>query len=71
MHIVHKDGMKNLLEYRKAFGLTQRELADDVGVDQSVISRFERGQARPRLSVAVAIERATGGEVPASSWVAE
>jgi transcriptional regulator with XRE-family HTH domain len=39
---------------RVAAGLSQRELADRLGVDPQVISRWERGTARPgrdRLAV--------------------
>ena len=45
------------------------DFADLIGVDQSVLSRFCRGLARPGLDKAVAIERATQGAVPAAYWV--
>lgn len=36
-----------LSEWRSRQGLTQAELAEKVGVDQSYLSRLERGQRRP------------------------
>ena len=64
-------GRTLLKKWRTAAGLSQAELAEKVGTDQSVISRLETGArgAVPELEIAYAIERVTGGAVPASSWV--
>ncbi|MEM6433084.1 MAG: helix-turn-helix transcriptional regulator [Cyanobacteria bacterium P01_D01_bin.115] len=35
---------------RKASGLTQRQLADEVGVDPTTIQRWERGASVPTLN---------------------
>lgn len=37
----------NLVLARKAAGLTQRQLADAIGVDAITVSRWERGASRP------------------------
>ncbi len=34
---------KNLLFYRKKFGMTQKELADKLGVKQTSVSNWEKG----------------------------
>lgn len=36
-------GMDDILSIRKALGLSQAEMADKLGLHQSTISRFERG----------------------------
>lgn len=69
MHIVHNRAMNALHDYLIKAAYTQKRFADAVGVDQSVISKLSRGRTSPGLDLAVKIERATGGAVPASSWV--
>jgi transcriptional regulator with XRE-family HTH domain len=63
--------MNKLQQHLETHNIARREFADRIGVDQSVLSRFCRGLARPGLDNAVAIERATDGAVPASYWVDE
>jgi transcriptional regulator with XRE-family HTH domain len=63
--------MKKLATYIKDAGISQREFADRIGVDYSIVSRLARDGMRPSLDLAVRIERETGGEVPATSWVPE
>jgi len=63
--------MNKLQHHLETNHIARREFADRIGVDQSVLSRFCRGLARPGLDKAVAIERATDGAVPASYWVDE
>ena len=63
--------MEKLTEHLAAFKISRRDFAQAIGVHESVLSRFINGHARPGLDSAVAIERVTGGAVPASSWVAE
>lgn len=60
--------MSNLIEYRRAVGISQREFALSVGVDPSVISKIEAGVTRPGLDLAARIEAATGGAVTAISF---
>ena len=41
---------KELQELRKKAGLTQSELATQVGISQSLVARIEKGQVDPSLS---------------------
>jgi DNA-binding XRE family transcriptional regulator len=61
--------MNVLKKYRKDVSIRQTEFAEVVGVTQSTISKIESGEINPSLELAVAIERATGGAIPPSSWV--
>lgn len=61
--------MNKLQKHLEDNKIGRRDFADLIGVDQSVLSRFCRGLARPGLDKAVAIERATQGAVPAAYWV--
>ncbi len=45
----HFQVAREFIERRQALGLTQRELAEKSGVQQSEISRIERGSANPTL----------------------
>lgn len=73
---VHKDDRPVILESfsrtmhdrRSAQGLTQRDLADRVSargvkVDQSAITRIEKGQREPKLTEAVAISGVLGFKI--------
>jgi transcriptional regulator with XRE-family HTH domain len=60
--------MSNLSSYLTESGVTQAEFAQRVGVGQPTISRLARGTQRPRVDVAVRIERESGGKVPVHSW---
>ena len=60
--------MEHLAEYLADNGITQREFAESINVDPSVVSRFLKKRVRPGLDTAFAIERATGGRVKAESW---
>lgn len=42
---------------REALGLTQKELAEAVGVDKMTVSRWERGEFGPRRGALVQLER--------------
>lgn len=55
-------------ELRKAAGLTQAELAHLSGVDQSNISKIERGNMRPMLDTACRIAAALGKRVEDITW---
>jgi transcriptional regulator with XRE-family HTH domain len=46
--------------YRKRAGLTQAELADQVGVDRTYLSRLERGQETEQLRRILAMLRQLG-----------
>jgi DNA-binding XRE family transcriptional regulator len=61
--------MNPLKEYRSGASILQADFAASVGVSQATISKIESGEALPGLFLAVRIQRATGGKVPATSWV--
>jgi DNA-binding XRE family transcriptional regulator len=52
----------NLKKYRVLKGLTQEQLADQVGVRRETIMRLEKAQYNPSLKLAIDISRAV--EVP-------
>lgn len=51
---------KRLAHARAAKNLTQRELADTIGITWSQISRYEAGKAKPRLAVLLKLAEALG-----------
>lgn len=54
---------KRLAHARAVCGMTQRELADAVGITWSQISRYEAGKAHPRLAVLMKLAEVLGVEV--------
>ncbi|MBP3389185.1 MAG: helix-turn-helix transcriptional regulator [Clostridia bacterium] len=50
----------NIRKYREAVKMTQQELADCVGVDQSMISQIERGTKIPTILLGKEIANALG-----------
>jgi transcriptional regulator with XRE-family HTH domain len=52
-----------MLALRKARGLTQRQLAQKTGVNQSEISRIEGGSANPTMSTVAVLLGALGAEL--------
>jgi len=54
---------REFIEHRQALGLTQRQLAEKSGVQQSEISRIEGGNANPTLQTVQALARSLGAEV--------
>lgn len=50
-----------LLEARKAKGWTQVELAEISGIEQPMISVYERGLGNPTLETMAALSRSLGG----------
>ncbi len=57
------DLIRQVVEARKAYGLTQKELADIVGVSQQEISRLECEKHIPNLSSFINIIEAIGLEI--------
>lgn len=47
-------------QYRREAGLTQKELADRVGIEQSYLSRLEQGQETEQLRRIVTILKQLG-----------
>lgn len=52
--------MNNIKSLRKSLGLTQKELAKMVNVDQSAISYWERGTNRPVRKYVPVLAQALG-----------
>lgn len=60
-----KEGIKlqfkdNLKFYRKAHGMTQQKLANELKIDRSTYSFYELGKARPKFEVLKAIAKIFG-----------
>lgn len=60
--------MHILAQHRLDRGISQRDFARLVAVDQSIISKIETGTIRPSLSLALRIDAMTDGKVPVSVW---
>lgn len=58
-------------EFISTSGQNRASWADKLGISRSYLSDLLNGHKTPSLELAVAIERATGGHVPANSWVPE
>jgi transcriptional regulator with XRE-family HTH domain len=56
-----------LLEARSSAGLTQKELADQVGISSVQLSRYEGGKSQPRPPVLAQLAKALG---VSPSWLA-
>ena len=67
----HLDAKARLARDLEETATSQRAFALSVGSYQSIISRVLSGRIQPSLKLAVSIEKATEGRVPASSWVEE
>lgn len=61
-HIVQTAAL-DLRRLREDVGLTQRTLARAAGIDQSLVSRIERGRVRPTLEAYVRLATALGTDV--------
>jgi DNA-binding XRE family transcriptional regulator len=55
--------IESVIEYRAEKNLTQKDLAEYIGVHQQVISRFERGLVNPRIDFVQKILNATGKDI--------
>ena len=51
---------ERLRRYRRDKGLTQQELADQIGVSNKTVSRWESGGGYPDVSMLVPLARALG-----------
>lgn len=56
-----------LEDWRRLRGKTQKWLAEETGIDQALISKYENGTT-PLPPNARKIEKATGGEVTFADW---
>ena len=60
--------MKQLQAYLSDTGTPQARFAEMIGISRAYMSELVAGTKTPSLSVASAIERATGGSIKASAW---
>ncbi len=63
--------MSNLKELRTQNCLTQKELADKVGIDVVTLSRIENGKQMPRPANKRSIALVLGTEPAAIEWIPE
>lgn len=61
--------MDHLDTYLKATGIRRIDFARSVGISAPYLSQILGGLKRPSLALAIRIERATQGTVPAHVWV--
>ncbi|MEM9681280.1 MAG: helix-turn-helix transcriptional regulator [Bacteroidota bacterium] len=54
---------KSLSELRKAKKFSQEELAKTVGIHANVLGRYERGEAKPSIEIAINLADALGVSV--------
>ncbi|MDA3949837.1 MAG: XRE family transcriptional regulator [Spirochaeta sp.] len=54
----------NLLRYRKAKGITQQQIAKDIGISRQAYSAIEAGKSAPKSGTLVSIARALDSSVP-------
>lgn len=57
-HLLYVQLGENIRKLRKQSHLTQDDLAESVGLDQKRISRIERGEARPNLTLCLKLANA-------------
>ena len=55
--------MKSIKEILEAKGMSQRELADKVGITEVTLSRYINGNRVPKVPVAMCIARALGVDI--------
>ncbi len=48
--------------------VSQSQFARDAGITQSAISKYVNGERQPNIDQALAIERATDGQVSVEEW---
>lgn len=62
-----RSASERLDAYMKKHDLSSNALAVRVGAHRAQILRLRRGERKPRLKLAVALERETG--IPAGDWL--
>ena len=70
MHMVHMCDMEQLAKYLSDTGTTQEQFAVLMGVKQSTVSRWIKGQATPNIETAFRIESVSDGAVQARAFIA-
>jgi transcriptional regulator with XRE-family HTH domain len=59
----------NLSQYMKRNSLNDREMAERIGVERSVVTKLRSNRIRPSIETAVAIIKATSGAVSLDSFL--
>jgi len=49
--------------------MTRDQAAENLGLNRTYLDMLCRGAWRSRLALALAIEKMTGGAIPAAAWV--
>lgn len=60
------DGANALWDWLERRGMTQRQMAEKVGIDHTYLNHILCGRRKPGLGTAIRIERATG--VAVEEW---
>lgn len=61
--------MTHLQNFASTYPGKQHDLAAAFGISRPHLSLLLAGKKRPSLELAIRIERATDGAVPATSWI--
>jgi transcriptional regulator with XRE-family HTH domain len=64
-------GSELLVKHLEDSKTSQTDFAQKAGLLASMISHYCNGSRRPGLDAALAIDKASGGKVPASTWSAK
>ena len=64
--VLHRASAHAVVAARAAAGISQKQLAELSGIDQSDISKIERGIANPSVATLERIAKALGGELTVS-----
>ena len=60
-----------LIDYRKSNKMTQGQMANGINVSRPMYTRYERGDLKPTMEVAVRIAAFTKGAVPFAEFYPE
>jgi transcriptional regulator with XRE-family HTH domain len=61
--------MNPIVKYLEATEISQAQFARLTGTREGQVSAWVRGTRKPSLAEAFRLEKATGGAIPAASWV--
>ena len=65
---VRSEKLDKLDIYIRAHNLSQREIAERIGINQATLSRYMSGKSTPSVHIANKIAIATGGAVSPADW---
>lgn len=67
--IIEKDrSMNHVKEYRKQKGLSQKALADEIGVARQTINLIEKNKYNPSLNLCLKLANALGTDLNSLFW---